>query len=192
MQRPSWQRDSSSLFGTAFAQGPKCRSGGDFRRIGSSDRLDRYVDLVNKRLAIVACATAAVASLGACTKTPAEPAVGAGQVAVGTAAVTVNGQDLGKTDAVSCVREGAFTTITTGDASAGTTAVIDNQKGLTTKSVSIRNLGGFTGSYWAGLDGSADLHTTGVTYELKGEALGFNADKPSQRTTGSYVIRVAC
>ena len=111
---------------------------------------------------------------------------------VGTAALTVNGQDLGKTDAVSCVREGALTTITIGDPNAGTTAVVDNHKGPVTKSVSIRNLGGFTGSYWKDLEGTADLHTTGATYEVRGEAMGFNADKPSQRTTGSFVITVAC
>lgn len=147
---------------------------------------------MDNRFAVVASATAVIASLAGCSNTPPEPALRAGEVPVGTAAVTVNGQDLGRTDAVSCVREGARTTITTGDEQAGTTTVVSNNKGLATKSVSIRNLAGFTGTYWDGLDGTIAVHTAGATYEFSGEAVGFNADKPSQRATGSFVIKVAC
>lgn len=134
----------------------------------------------------------AIASLVGCSKTAPEATVRPGELPIGTASVTVNGQDVGTTDAVSCVREGALTTFTTGDHDAGTTTVIDNQNGVTTKSVSIRNLGGFTGSYWQGLDGNTDVHTAGATFEFEGEAAGFKADKPSERTTGSFVIKVAC
>jgi ipoprotein LpqH len=143
----------------------------------------------------VISAAAAVLILGGlagCSSSAPTPPPQAGTVPEGTAQVTINNTDLGMTETVTCSTAGALTTITTGDAAAGTTSVIDNADALTAKSVSIHNLGGFTGSYWENLGGEAKLHMTGRTYLIKGTAAGFNTENPSARSTGTFTIRVSC
>jgi ipoprotein LpqH len=147
------------------------------------------------RIALTAAAFAiAAASVGAvagCSSPPpAKPQPGT--MVVGTAAVTVNDADAGSTDAVACTAAGPLTTITTGDAESGVTALVSNEGELTAESVSIRNLGGFTGSYNAGLGGKATVTMTGRTYAITGTADGFATDKPSFRTNGTFAIKVAC
>ena len=90
---------------------------------------------------------------------PAKPQPGT--LVAGTAQVTVNGQDTGTTEAVQCVPAGTLTTITTGDDASGVTAMVSNKDELVAESVSINNLGGFTGSYNAGLGGTAKVTMTG-------------------------------
>jgi hypothetical protein len=115
-----------------------------------------------------------------------------GTLTSGTAHVTVNGQDAGTTDAVACDTTGWLTTITTGDHNAGVTAMISNQDGLVAESVSITNLGGFTGSYNDGLGGAAEVTMKDQTYSISGTAHGFDTDNPSFRTSGSFALKVAC
>lgn len=139
-------------------------------------------------------AVAALAALGAVAGcSSAEPVTTKpGALVLGTAAVTVNDVDAGTTDAVSCTTAGALTTITTGDAQSGITALVSNKGELTAESVSINNLGGFTGSYNAGLGGEATVTMTGRTYAITGSAEGFATDKPSFRANGAFDIKVAC
>jgi lipoprotein LpqH len=115
-----------------------------------------------------------------------------GTLVVGTAAVTVNDVDAGSTKSVACTTAGALTTITTGDANSGVTALVSNKGELTAESVTINNLGGFTGSYNAGLGGKANVTMTGRTYAITGSAEGFATDKPSFRADGTFAIKVAC
>jgi hypothetical protein len=96
------------------------------------------------------------------------------------------------TAAVDCTVAGPLTTITTDDAQIGVTALVSNEGELTAESVSIRNLGGFTGSYNAGLGGEATVTMTGRTYAITGTATGFATDQPSFRTNGTFTIKVAC
>jgi hypothetical protein len=58
--------------------------------------------------------------------------------------------------------------------------------------VDINNLGGFSGSYNAGLTGTAKITLTGTTYDIAGSADGFNTDSPSFRASGTYAIKVSC
>ena len=104
----------------------------------------------------------------------------------------VNDADAGTTDAVQCSVAGPLTTITTGDDKSGVTALVSNADALTAESVTIRNLGGFTGSYNAGLGGQAKVTQTGRTYDITGTADGFQTDQPSFRTSGTFTIKVAC
>jgi hypothetical protein len=106
--------------------------------------------------------------------------------------VTINNRALPATTAVKCAPIGSLTTITTGDPAAGVTALVSNETGLTAKSVSINDLGGFTGSYMDGLDGKTDVRMTGETYIIRGTADGFDTDNPSMRATGTFAIQVAC
>ena len=110
----------------------------------------------------------------------------------GTAQVSVNGQNVGTTEAVGCSSAGSLTTITTGDQASGTTVLVSNKEALTAASVGINNVGGFTGSYNAGLGGTAKVTMTGRTYDISGTADGFNTDNPSFRTSGTFAIKVAC
>jgi ipoprotein LpqH len=110
----------------------------------------------------------------------------------GTARVTINDRTLPAMTTVKCAPIASLTTIATGDQAAGVKALVSNETGLTVKSVSITDLGGFTGSYMKGLDGKADVSVTDQTYLIRGTAEGFNTDNPSMRTTGTFAIRVAC
>jgi ipoprotein LpqH len=137
----------------------------------------------------VACATA-IAVAGCSSPPPAKPQPGT--LVVGTAQVTVNDADAGTTHAVQCSAAGSLTTITTGDDQSGVTALVSNEDGLTAESVSIRNVGGFTGSYNAGLGGEANVTMTGRTYAIAGTADGFATDNPSFRANGTFAIKAAC
>ena len=137
----------------------------------------------------VAGATLAVAG---CSSGPPDYQPAPGTLVAGTAQVTVNGQNLGTTEAVQCTPAGSLTTITTGDQTSGISALISNKDELTAAAVGINNLGGFTGSYNAGLGGTAKVAMTGRTYDITGTADGFDTANPSFRTSGTFAIKVAC
>jgi lipoprotein LpqH len=127
-----------------------------------------------------------------CSSGPPDYTPGPGMLVAGTAQVTVNGQNIGTTEAVDCTPAGSLTTISTGDETSGVTALISNKDALTTEAVSINDVGGFTGSYNRGLGGDAEVTMTGRTYDITGTANGFDTAQPSFRTTGTFAIKVAC
>jgi len=143
------------------------------------------------RMVLTVAASAVLVAVAGCSSPPpAKPQPGT--LVVGTAAVTVNDADAGSTDAVACSAAGPLTTITTGDDQSGVTALVSSEGELTAESVTIRNLGGFTGSYNAGLGGEAKVTMTGRTYDISGTADGFATDNPSFRKNGTFAIKVAC
>jgi lipoprotein LpqH len=129
-------------------------------------------------------------AVGACSSSPTSLPPGA--LPAGTAKVTINDRALPETTAVKCTTIGPLTTIATGDQAAGITALVSNEGRLTAKSVTITDLGGFTGSYTEGLSGNADTSMKDQTYVIRGTAAGFDTAKPNQRTTASFAVRVAC
>lgn len=131
-------------------------------------------------------------AVAGCSSGPPELKLAPGELVAGTAQVTINGQDSGTTEAVQCTPAGPLTTIAIGDQASGVTALVSNKDALTAETVAINNLGGFTGSYNAGLGGTAKVTMTGRTYDLSGTADGFNTDNPSFRTSGTFAIRVSC
>jgi ipoprotein LpqH len=146
---------------------------------------------VRKRFFNATAVALVAAGVGACSSPPASPPKGA--LPAGTAEVTINHRTLPAATAVECMPIGSLTKITTGDSTAGVTAFISNETGLTAKSVSIEDLGGFTGSYMDKLDANAaNVTMAGQTYIIRGSADGFDTDNPSIRTTGTFAIRVAC
>ncbi len=130
------------------------------------------------RWAAIAAATLAVSG---CSSGPPDYVPAPGTLRAGTAQLTVNGQNLG-----------ALTTIRTGDQASGITALISNKAELTTEAVDINDVGGFTGSYNAGLGGTATVTMTGRTYHIAGSAEGFATANPSFRTSGTFAIKVSC
>lgn len=133
---------------------------------------------------------AAVAGCSSHTAPP--PPTPAGSLTAGTARITVNDDDLGEFHAVQCTPAGAYLTISTGNDQQGSTAVISNADGLVAKSVSLRDLANFTGSFNEGLGGKADVSLSGSTYTITGTADGFATDKPSFRSSGTFTIKAAC
>ena len=131
-----------------------------------------------------------IGSIAGCSSsTPAAPARPPGALPVGTAQVTVDAATIGS---VNCTQSESLVTITAGDNASGMTAVVDLGSKPTVKSVSIRNLGGFTGSYWQDLRSPARVSTGTKTYEITGSADGFDIDAPSFRKTETFAIKVAC
>jgi hypothetical protein len=145
-----------------------------------------------RRASAAMVGAAALAAVAGCSSSPPDYRPPAGQLVAGTAQVTVNGQDVGTTEAVQCTPAGTMTTISTGDAGSGVSAVVSNADALTVRAVGIRDLGGFTGSYNEGLGGKAAVTMSGRTYEITGTADGFATDNPSFRTSGTFAIRVSC
>ena len=137
----------------------------------------------------VAAATLAVSG---CSSGPPDYQPAPGTLVSGTAQLTVNGQNVGTTEAVQCTPAGSLTTISTGDRASGVTALISNKDELTTEAVDINNVAGFTGSYNAGLGGTAKVTMTGRTYDIAGTADGFETANPSFRTSGTFAIKVSC
>jgi lipoprotein LpqH len=135
---------------------------------------------------------AATLAVAACSSGPPAYQPAPGTVVPGIAQMTVNGQNIGSTEAVQCTPAGSLTTITTGDQTSGITSLISNKDELTAASVSINNVGGFTGSYNAGLGGTATVTMAGRTYDITGTADGFETANPSFRTNGTFAIKVAC
>jgi lipoprotein LpqH len=143
------------------------------------------------RLGCVAAAATTLAAAG-CSSGPPDYQPAPGTLVAGTAQVTVNGQNLGTTEAVQCTPAGSLTTITTGDQASGISALISNKDELTAAAVGINNVGGFTGSYNAGLGGTAKVTMTGRTYDIIGTADGFDTANPGFRTSGTFAMKVAC
>lgn len=137
-------------------------------------------------------AAAATLAVAGCSSGPPDYTPAPGTLVAGTAQVTVNGQNVGTTHAVQCTSAGPLTTITTGDQTSGITTLVSNKDELTADAVSINNVGGYTGSYNAGLGGTAKVTMTDRTYDISGTADGFNTDNPSFRTSGTFAIKVAC
>ncbi|WP_192726482.1 lipoprotein LpqH [Mycobacterium sp. OAS707] len=133
---------------------------------------------------------ATAAALAGCSG-PA-PAPPTGGLSAGTAEVTVNGTKVNATHDVHCSSQGAVTTINTGDDKSGTTSAVDTSEGASVQFAQIRDLGGFTGSYWAQLDSPAKVEQAGRTFLVNGTANGFNDSNPSARISQTFSIRVAC
>ena len=131
-------------------------------------------------------------ALAGCSSGPPEYQPAPGTLVAGTAQMTVNGQGAGTTDSVQCMALGSLTIIKTGDDASGVTAYVSNKDQLTAESVAIRDLGGFTGSYNAGLGDTANVAMTGRTYDISGTAEGFDTDSPSFRNSGTFAVKVSC
>jgi hypothetical protein len=144
---------------------------------------------VRNRFVAANAALVIAVGIAGCSSPAAPPQPGA--LPPGTAQVTVNGKDMGRTDAVSCSQvEWAFT-IHTGDTTAGATAVVQGGGGLSAKSVEIRNLDGFTGTYWDDHGGNADASIAGDTWTITGTVSGFTTVNPKP-ATATFQVKANC
>lgn len=140
---------------------------------------------------LLTAAAATVACVAGCSSQP-PVETRPGTLLIGTARVTIDDVDTVYTDQVACTVAGPLTTITTGTAASGLTALVSNDGTLNAQSVSIRNLGGFTGNYHGGLGNEAQVTVTGRSYTISGHADGFTTSAPAIQTSGTFTIDVAC
>jgi ipoprotein LpqH len=145
--------------------------------------------IVDERF-IVGAVVFAVALAGCSGEEPAPRPPG--NLPAGTAEISIESAALGSTKDVSCSSNGSVTTITTGNETAGTTSAVDNSDGLTVQYVEMRNIDGFTGSYWADLGSEAEVKMAENAFHITGAATGFDDSKPSARATKAFSISVAC
>lgn len=114
--------------------------------------------------------------------------------ALGThdAKVIINGEATNALQPVTCFQDGTSWTIETLEEEPGFTATIQLGDTVTPQAVDIRNLGDFTGTFWADNLGKAQAKVTQSKFNVSGEAQGAFADKPNQRTTATFDITTDC
>jgi ipoprotein LpqH len=153
----------------------------------------RGVKFRSVRSGICVGIAAALAMGGAvgCSSGPAA-STGPGVLAPGTAVLTVDGKDVGKTYDVRCQVIDWMTRIHTGLDSSGLSAMVSNANRLNAEFVRLDNLGGFTGSYERKLQGEATVTMTGPTYHISGAALGFNKATPTKLKAETFSVNVSC
>jgi ipoprotein LpqH len=115
-----------------------------------------------------------------------------GELAAGASEVTIAGAIVARSTSVMCSPEGTVTTIDTGSKDEGTTSTVGSDGGLAAKSVVLRNVGGFSGSYWEGLGDAGEVTLKNRTYVITGTAMGYSADDPTHRKPEPFSIRAAC
>jgi hypothetical protein len=93
---------------------------------------------------------------------------------------------------VNCSQTGWSWIIETPDKAKGFTAVVDTGANLTAQRVDFRDLGGFTGSYWLGNIGKADVSSTGGKYTITGSVDGSFTDTPTKTVTATFRIEANC
>lgn len=140
---------------------------------------------MQNRIAAATVAVLAVAGLGACSPRP--------QTQISsTATVTVDGNDA-KVNVVRCNQLEWYRMINIGGDLAGAKVVVDQRaQPLSTISVRIQNLGGFTGMYSKGDGGDADMSFSGEKFTITGTANGFKTDKPGEPASAAFKIVATC
>ncbi|KUI01488.1 hypothetical protein AU190_00310 [Mycolicibacterium acapulense] len=109
-----------------------------------------------------------------------------------TAKVTINGESTGGPHAVSCTQSGWLWTIETPDENKGFTASVGTGDKVTVESVTFHDFGGFTGNFWQGNIGEAEVEGDGGTFTITGSADGSFTDNPSNAVTATFRIEANC
>jgi ipoprotein LpqH len=141
--------------------------------------------LVARSVVVAAGALLVAAGVAGCGSPP--PALG-----THTAQVTINGRDTGEAHPVACSQFGWDWKIETLDEAPGFTAMFETGNTLTAESVEIRDLGGFTGSYWRYTVGDAEARVVGDAFTLIGTAVGYTSDEPDETASASFTIKTDC
>jgi lipoprotein LpqH len=130
-------------------------------------------------------AVLAAAAIGGCAAPPAA-------LGTHTAQVTINGRPTGEAHRVTCSQFGWNWTIETLSESRGFTAMFQTGDTVTARSVQIRDLGGFTGSYWQYTVGDADASVAAGTFKIAGTAVGYTSERPTDTVPATFTIETSC
>ena len=142
---------------------------------------------MKKGVCTVAAATLMIAG---CADKAATPPPGV--LSPGTAVLSIDGKDVGKTYSVRCESIDWMTRIHTDLHASGVSAMLSNADKLKAEFVRLEDLDGFTGSYEHALQGEAAVTMTGPTYHITGAALGFNNSEPTRLKAETFGIEVSC
>src|ERR1700733_3508327 len=126
---------------------PRERAGTCLSARGMTGDNMKRAGAVRSRLLGAAGVALIAASLTACSSSPSAAPPPPGSLPAGTATVVIDAQALPDTTVVKCMPVGSLTNIAAGNPGAGVTALVSNSNRLSAKSVTINDLGGFTGSY---------------------------------------------
>jgi len=74
----------------------------------------------------------------------------------------------------------------------GFTAIFETGDALAAKSVQIRELGGFTGTYWKYTTGEANLRVEDGEFVLDGTAVGYTSGRPNKTSSATFAITTDC
>src|ERR1700753_1134899 len=109
-----------------------------------------------------------------------------------TGSVNINGNDV-KTPIIRCYQQDWFRAIAIGASVSRASIGLDvRAEQLSTKSVRIQKLGGFTGMYSPHDDVKADTTLSNGAYTVKGTAEGHKADQAGEPATADFRISVRC
>lgn len=108
-----------------------------------------------------------------------------------TATVLINGENTGAVHPVQCRQDGWRWHIES-PGTAGFSAMIQTGTSPAADTVQIRDLGGFTGSFWTGTVGDGSARVSGDKFTISGTAHGYFTDHPTTRTDATFEITTAC
>jgi lipoprotein LpqH len=129
----------------------------------------------------------------ACSPPDPPPSLPAGALPPGTIDVSINGKSAGRQHGLACTRIASFTSAAAGEGGSSVRAVVNAADELNAVSVQITDIGGFTGSYMANLQGKAQTKLVGTsTFVISGVANGFFAARPADQTTSDFTVKFAC
>ena len=146
---------------------------------------------MDKRVCVAAAAMLLIGVTAGCSSDQAAPAR-PGVLPPGTAVLSIDGKDVGKTYSVRCESIEWMTRIHTDLHASGVSAMLSNANKLKAEFVRLEDLDGFTGSYEHALQGEAAVTMTGPTYHITGAALGFNKSEPTRLKAETFSIAVSC
>ncbi|MFY1621220.1 lipoprotein LpqH [Micromonospora sp. WMMD736] len=119
-------------------------------------------------------------------------AVPAPAVGTRTAELSVGGDGATATQPVSCSQTGWMWILESFAEEPGFTAVLRSGLDGAADSVQLRDIGGFTGAYWAGTTGSGEVNIEEGVFTVSGEAEGYFAEDPTDRVTVPYRVTARC
>ena len=134
---------------------------------------------------VAAAAVVLVAGAAGCSSPPA--ALGGT-----TAKVTINGEGTGGAHAVRCSQTGWMWHIETPNQEKGFVATLDTGDQVTIQSVDFNDFDGFTGTFWKGSIGEAEVTGDGGKFTITGSADGSFADNPSNAVNATFRIEADC
>ena len=108
------------------------------------------------------------------------------------AKVTIDGKGTGDATAVVCSQTGWMWNIKTPGDPTKLTAFLNTEGEVSVQSVDFRDFGGFTGSFWQGRVGEAEVTGNGGTFTITGSADGSFTDNPSNAVTATFRIEANC
>ena len=109
-----------------------------------------------------------------------------------TAKVTIDGKSTGDAHPVVCSQTGWMWNIKTPGEPTTLTAFLNTDGDVSVQSVDFRDFGGFTGTFWQGRVGEAEVTGRGGKFTIDGSADGSFKDDPSNAVTATFHIEANC